>query len=164
MALSLDERAESARAALFERYDELNSLWTQAEEQLTKLHIPQGVEHIYRSWDSDPRDPHNPCEDYYVLGIQKIKGKWRICHGCCYDSMECVVEDWTPITDSSAEIRVLAASHLPGLREAVIKSAEAFIPWVEEAITKLRNELNLCTDNSLKELLAERAKLNGKSK
>jgi len=39
-SLTLEERAESARAALFNRYDTLNALWLEAEEQLTQFHIP----------------------------------------------------------------------------------------------------------------------------
>lgn len=159
MALTLNKRAEDARTALFERYDELNALWTQAEEQITKLHIPCGVECFYYSWADDPQTDYE--NNHFVLGIQKIGGKWRICHGYCCDSGGQEVSDWTAITECSAETRVRAAPHLSKLREEVVMTAERFIPRVDKAINELRESMKPSAD--IKDLLAERAKLNGKA-
>lgn len=160
MAQTLSERADSARDQLFQRYDQLNALWTQAEEQLTKLHIPTGVQFNYRSWDAGDQWQPAGYDRHLCLGLQKLGGKWRICHGSADDLHEPDVENWTPITECSASIRVDAARYLPKLREAVIKSAEDFIPRVDKAIADLQAALN--TD--MGELIAERAKLNGKAK
>jgi len=151
-------RADKAQKELFTRYDQLNALWLKAEERLTKYHIPRSVEHIYRECLIDERDPGSgPVWD--CLGLQKVKGKWRICWGSyCYSDPEPSV--WTPITECSAEIRVGAAMHLPGLEEAVVKSAETFIPRVDGAIQALADAI--AQPDPLASLLAERAKLNGR--
>jgi hypothetical protein len=160
------ERAEEARKALFSRYDQLNDLWLRAEKELAKFHIPRSAEFRYQCYD-DHGYPGELLNEY--LGVRKIKGRWRICLGSytrrtlADDDPDGVNDNWTPITDCSAEIRVWAAKHLPQLWEAVVKSAETFIPEVDEAIDKLRKALNV-PDEHLRALLAERAKLNGQAK
>jgi hypothetical protein len=156
--MTLQERARNARKTLFSRYDQLNALWLQAEEQLTQLHIPRPVSHKYaeyQDWDQ----PNGAITSKY-LGLQKVKGKWRICHGICEEW--CQPEPyWTPIIECSAESRVEATKHLDGLRKAVVESAERFIPKVDEAINALAETLGLPASAQSQDLLAERAKLNG---
>ncbi len=158
--MTLDERAEKARKELFARYDQLNALWLKAEERLTRLHIPRPVQFIYASrshHDPDflPGDPECAC-----LGLQKVKGKWRICYGEYYSCSQ-PDADWQPITECSAEVRVEAAKHLPGLEKAIVESAEKFIPKVDTAIKQLADALG--QPDNLADLLAERAKLNGQT-
>src|SRR5262245_51293626 len=105
--MTLEQRAAKARKALFPRYDQLNALWLTVEERLSKYHIPRPPEYIYCEYRVDERDPNSgPAWD--CLGMQKIKGKWRICHGS-YCWSEDGPSDWTPIVECSAEIRVRAA-------------------------------------------------------
>jgi hypothetical protein len=148
---------------LFKRYDALNALWLKAEEEITKLHIPHDVRYAYDGHDPSEFGPNEGKEYYWVcLGVQKIKGKWRVCHGAYYEACDgrdsC--PDWIPIIECSAEIRVEAAEHWPALRQAVVEAAEKFIPRVDEAIANL--EKALAADNNMAALLAERAKLNGR--
>ncbi len=160
--MTLIERARQVRETLYGRYDELNALWFQAEQELTKLHIPRPVECQYREYLDDLYDNNSrTCES---LGVQKVKGKWRICHAVylAYSSPE-DCSGWTPITDCSVETRVEAAKHLPKLRDAVVKSAEDFVPQVDSAIDELKKALSV-PDEHLRALLAERAKFNGKLK
>jgi hypothetical protein len=161
--MTLTDRAEKARETLFGRYDQLNALWLRAEEELTKFHIPRPVSYPYLKYEEDYQNPLS--EVNHCLGVQRIKGKWRVCHAFDYPyrGYPEFEPTWTPITDCSVEIRVQAAKHIPQLREAVVKSAEGFIPKVDEAIKELRNALNLPHEH-LQALLAERAKLNGKAK
>ena len=158
--MTLTERDRKVRQTLYPRYDELNALWLLAEEELTRFHIPRPVEVKYREYLDDPYDDNTVT--YQCLGIQKVKGKWRICHATypAYSDAE-LCGGWTPITECSVETRLQAASHLPELREAVVKSAEDFVPKVDEAIDELKNALNV-PDEHLRALLAERAKLNGR--
>jgi hypothetical protein len=162
--MTLTDRANQARDALFGRYDQLNALWLQAEEELTKAHIPRLVSCAYLKYEEDYQHPDS--EVHHCLGIQKINGKWKICHAiyCPYLADPCSEPTWTPITECSAEIRVLAAKHLPQLREAVVESAETFIPKVDEAINALREAIRPAPSDQIRSLLAERAKLNGKAK
>ncbi len=157
--MTLKRRAEKARTELFARYDQLNALWLKAEERLTKNHVPLPVEHIYARYDSVEQQYYGVggCE---CLGLQKIKGKWRICYGVYWFSSQ-PDADWVPITECSAETRVEAAKHLPGLEKAVIESAEKFIPRVDDAIQALTEAL--AQPDNLAYLLAERARLNGKA-
>jgi hypothetical protein len=97
------------------------------------------------------------------LGLQKIRGKWRICHGLDYDVFP-DREHWTPITECSAQVRVEAAEHLDKLREAVVKSAENFISRVDEAIEALAEVVKHPVRVKNSDALADRAKLNGHSK
>jgi hypothetical protein len=155
--MTLDQRAQNVRTQLFDRYDQLNALWQKAEERLTKNHIPRPVEHIYSEFDLVEGDP-NAGIGWHCLGLQKIKGKWRICHGTyCYSQSG--PDDWTPIVDCAAPIRVRTTKYLLDLEEAAMKSAETFVPVVDEAIKTLAKVLG--HSDNLAELLAERAKLNG---
>ncbi|HTU19587.1 MAG TPA: hypothetical protein VMG10_16115 [Gemmataceae bacterium] len=157
--MTLNERAQKARDELFVRYDKLNALWLKAEEQLTHLHIPRPAECIYRDYEPDYREPEFRIAE--CLGLQKIKGKWRICYGEYALLSEPGPSDWTPITDCSAEIREEAAKHFPKLHKAVVESAEKFIPKVDSAIQHLAEALG--DSANLNDLLAERAKLNGQA-
>ncbi|HEY7423556.1 MAG TPA: hypothetical protein VH682_04870 [Gemmataceae bacterium] len=157
--MTLEERAQKAREELFERYDQLNALWLKAEEHLTKYHIPCPVQFMY-SYTPDDVRCNNEIPECECLGLQKVKGKWRICYGEYYSCNQ-PDADWQPITECSAEIRVRAARHLPGLEKAVVESAERFIPKVDSAIKQLAEILGQPAD--LANLLAERAKLNGQA-
>lgn len=158
MTQSLEVRARAAQESLFQRYDQLNALWTLAEEQLTKFHVPHCVQFDYSDWPG--ADGYS---EYACLGLEKVNGKWRICHGYCTDmSPEC--DTWTPITECAATVRISAAKHLPKFREAVIAAAERFLPRVDKAIEELQAALSSEDEGNLQELLAERAKLNGKAK
>jgi hypothetical protein len=150
------ERAAAAKQALFQRYDELNALWIDAEDQINQLHIPVSVSHICYSYGQC--DELSEC-----LGLQKVKGKWRICHATFHDQFP-EDEEWTPIVECSALIRVNFTKYLEGFREKVVRSAEEFIPKVDEAIAMMRKAVNSPQDENLKAMLAERAKLNGKHK
>jgi hypothetical protein len=156
--MTLEQRAQRVRKDLFSRYDQLNALWTKAEEDLTRVHIPRPVEFIYGHY---PADEHrtNESQVYECLGLQKVKSSWRICHGSYCDAQS-GPETWTPIVECSAQIRVEGAKHLPGLRKKAVESAEQFVPKVDEAINALTEALGDRAPD-LAELLRERAKLNG---
>lgn len=153
-----EERAHSARDILFKRYDELNALWLQAEEQLTQFHIPRPVYYKYDEYQ-DPNGQQGATTSKY-LSLQKIKGKWRICHS--------LYEDWcdhehglTPITECSAQVRIEAVEHFDKFRTKVVKSTEDFIPEVDEAIKKLDSSIRLHGNVESRDQVAKRAKLNG---
>ncbi|MDB5344240.1 MAG: hypothetical protein JWP89_2617 [Schlesneria sp.] len=157
---TINERAEHAESVLFERYDELNALWQKAEKEFTAHHIPDTVSYEYYR----PTCSEEAAEDPVVklLGLSKKNGAWRICHGE-YDYQAPYGEvDWTPITECSATLRVYSTQWLPKLREAIVAASERFIPRVEEAIERLRKELSVEPEVSIEQLLAERAKLNGR--
>ncbi len=147
--MTLKPRAEKARKELFERYDQINALWQKAEQELAKEHIPRWFSH-------DFNDDGRFCES---LAMMKHRGEWRI-H---YAEIDLACQDMTEyklITDCSGEIRVRVMRELPGLRQAAVESAERFVKEADEAICQMSEDLGI--PDNLAELLAERAKLNGK--
>ncbi len=155
--MTLSQRAEKARKELFARYDQLNTLLGKHEERLARYHIPRPVEHSYAKHDIEEQNPNSGFY-YERLGMQKVKGKWRLCYGS-FDYNECALHDWTPLVECSVEVRVAAVQHIAALERKVVESAEKFIPKVDGAIKALTDLLE--PDAHLAELLAERAKLNG---
>jgi hypothetical protein len=122
---------------LFERYDRLNAAYEAAEARLAEQHIPHAVHVVY---DIHPlnvlKDMGN---EYFSLGVQKIKGKWRICHSIDDDQEYAeagndVPMHWHPIVEAAACVRVEAAEHLPKLEGAVAESHREFLAKVDEAI------------------------------
>src|SRR5947208_1711218 len=82
--LTLAERAQKVRQELFERYDKINALYLQFEERLNrKYHIPHPIQHSYYTYDLEEGNP-NAGWASDCLGLDRIKGKWRICHGSYY--------------------------------------------------------------------------------
>ncbi len=135
----LDKRAEIAEVALFQKYDELGALWLQAEKLLTARHIPHTISYLYYCPSSQQEEEEDPIGK--SLGVAKIQGKWRICHGeVRRDDAE---TDWTPIADCSAYSRVRLARHLPKLREEIVAASERFVPKVDAAIAFLKKELSV---------------------
>lgn len=153
----LETRAEKCRVTLYEKYKSLNELWEKAEEQLTKYHLPRAVGHEYfTECDEQYRDA--PVAGH-CIGVQKIKNEWRLCHGVYSYNSPDQEANWKPIVECSATLRTQLVKHLPALREAIVTSAEQFVPVVDNAISALERFLYL---GSVSELLAERHKLNGK--
>ena len=86
-------------ARTFARYNQLNALWLQAEERLTKHHVPCPVQFSYEY--SNPQEPWFDGVESRCLGLRKVKGKWRICYGE-YFSCNQPDAEWQPITECSA--------------------------------------------------------------
>jgi hypothetical protein len=160
---SLDHRSKKANQEIFHRYDRLNSLWTEVEKYLTRDHIPCPVEITYRSYAPDEDHANHGwdcCND--LLGLQKIKGQWRVCHGFRDDRWPDADAGWTPIADCSGVVRSVCAKHVVALEKAIIESAESFIPVVDAAIAELEGFLIVPNPSELAEMLTERSRLNGR--
>src|SRR5205807_7395386 len=138
--MTLAQRADKARQELFVRYDQLNALLGKQEERLARYHIPRPVCHVYATRDLDH---HNPNSGFYqeCLGIQKVKGKWRLCYGS-FDYNECSLHDWMPIVECSVEVRIEAVKHIAALEQKLVESTEEFIPEVDQAIRTLTEILD----------------------
>ncbi len=104
------------------------------------MQTPRFVSVDYNKEDIDPEHPGYHLE-WERLGLQRYQGKWRLCHAYDNDYPEYRAE-WHPIIECSAEARVQATGHVLRLREAIITSAEKFIPTVHEALSKLNAVLD----------------------
>src|SRR5688572_18852489 len=80
VSMTLDFRAEKAQKALFEGYDQLDLLWQEAEKQLARQHVPHPVDYQFGSYQFEGDEESEGCIMYEWLGLQKVKGKWRICY------------------------------------------------------------------------------------
>jgi hypothetical protein len=129
---------EEVKQSLFRMYDELSAYWQLAESRLRQYHIPRPVSICYLRDSADTIPPGDECGVEY-LGLRKVSGKWCICH-CRHPEGDSDTH-WTPIRNCSADVRVAAARHFPGLLNAVIQSVENFGSLVAEAIQLLKSEL-----------------------
>jgi hypothetical protein len=133
--MTLTDRAEAAQKALFGRYDRLNEKLKLAEGRLTSRHIPHVVGVVYRTQEDDCNNP-GLAWDRYCIGLAKIKGEWRLCHGVT-DDQDQNWPDWKPLVDCSAEDRVNSAPHLAKLEAKLVEAAEKFVPKVDKALVEL---------------------------
>ena len=157
---SLEARASIAQTALFERYDLLTALWEKAEQEVTARHVPYDIYRVYAA----PSGQDDGDVTVMGLGVIRKNGKWRLCHGEWYYNDEPRPDDWTPIVDCAAVIRVNATKGWPKLREEVVLTSERFVPLVDKAIAFMREQTGVEAEEALMKMLAERAQLNGRHK
>src|SRR5438093_12504690 len=69
-----DKREQQIIKALRGRYDEIEALWNEAEEDLKRFRVPHAVEHCYFS-DYDHGYPI-----HHALWWMRYGKGWRICH------------------------------------------------------------------------------------
>ena len=123
---------------LSSRYDKLNALWKNAEEQLRQFMVPVEVEYCYRSY-IDVEDPvalqHNVKTDEF-LGWVKWCGSWRLCFGIADDSCG-APPHWKPVTDCTIDRRMECIPHFAKLRKMVVEKAKATVPQLDTAIADL---------------------------
>lgn len=157
---AMQRRADAVRHELYTRYDELNGMYSDAEQIFSAMHIPVAVSHCYKTYPVDSSNP-DLGGHYEYLGLCKVKGNWRICHSTAEQGVN---EDmvWTPIVECAAIVRVEAAPHVEALREEVLKSSEQFVGKVDDAMNALARFINR-TPSDIRASLKERAALNGSS-
>src|SRR5207248_3174216 len=132
-------REQQIIEALTGRYDEVEALWNEAEQDLKRFRVPHAVEHCYRS------DYDNGVPTHYLLGWMRYGKDWRICRGVrlAYSEFEerPDEDDWTPVVDSSLEARLSLMDEFERLRSKVVEEAEKAIPKLDDAIAKFRRIL-----------------------
>lgn len=129
--MSRDEEIEHAVAIVEERLDILSERWKQVEQRLTQLACIRPAEYIYHSECYGPGEPM----EYAALGIQKIHGKWALCHAEFEEG--CEEFQWVPILQTSVVIRMRATAHIDKLYDSVLDSVSHFLPAVDNAIRHL---------------------------
>lgn len=116
-------------------FDELNSAWEKIEKFfrtqgiLQSAFFPYGVEtRWYNQAESE-------VVGEYLIGIQKVKGKWHVCYGT-RDLSDYEISDWTPIAECSTELRIELLNHVDKLFEKLVEANEKFVPEIEQAVAK----------------------------
>jgi hypothetical protein len=122
------------------RQDEIEALGEQAEEDLKRFRVPDGVEHRYYS-DYDRGSPlhHSWCWGRYGKG-------WRIVYQIPTASSEIDethddVFECKPITECALDLRLAMIPEFESLRQKVVEAAEKAVPTRDEAISRCRKSL-----------------------
>src|SRR5262249_39199463 len=126
--------------ALKVRYDQIEALWTEAEEDLKRFRVPHRVEHCYYS---------NYDYDYPIhqsLWWTRYGKGWRIVHEVrtAYSEIDEKHHDeceWKPITECPLDQRLAMIAEFENLRQKVIEAAETAVPTLDEAISSFRKIL-----------------------
>ena len=135
-----DKHEQQIIKALKGRYDQIEALWTEAEEHLKRFRIPHAVQHCYF------RDYEHGWPEHHVLWWMRYGKAWRIVHETrtAYSEVddkhpdEC---DWKPITECPLDLRLAMISEFENLRQKVIEAAEQAVPTLDEAISSFRTIL-----------------------
>jgi hypothetical protein len=123
------------------RYDQIELLWNEAEEDLKRFRVPHSVDYVY---DEEDYQGGNICPRAYFLGWMRYGKGWRIC--CGYraehlDNDRYYELDYKPVTECTLDTRVAMMHHYKALREKVVATAEGAVPQLDEAIANFRQIL-----------------------
>jgi len=139
--MSLDERNNQANEALEARFSQLNAAFEEHEASLKAMMVPMDVWVVYRSCADQEHPSADVVGEYqWLIGMIKLKGTWRLCHGYYYEDYRGSPNDdysWKPMVEASIEDRIRASAHIEKLREAIIASKEKLLPDLENAIATL---------------------------
>lgn len=130
-----DDREQQIIKALTGRYDEIEALWNEAEEDLKRFRVPYPVVDWYAT--DDLTQPNIS----YGLGFVRYGKGWRICHGDYYEGCYPDEPDWKPIIECPLDIRIKMIARFETLRKKVIDAAENAVPRLDKAIASFRKIL-----------------------
>jgi hypothetical protein len=135
---TLEERNKQASLTLSLKYDALNQLFVQAEQQLRSLKPPHAVwfPYAHRSYDYGVHF----CD---LIGLDKYNDAWRLLHATDNSENEEGYENITPIVECPVNVRIEAAKVVGRLHEEIVKAKEAYTSQVDEAINELKEALKL---------------------
>jgi hypothetical protein len=137
--------APTNRDPLIACYEELNSLWKLAEEELAAMRVAVYVEvPLSRSRSGGGSDPDNPeWRETYCLCWCKPDKDWRLCLGTTRGYMD-NQEEWhmRPVAECPMEDRIELAKQFPALKAKMEEARQKMIPLVSDAIAALKNALS----------------------
>ena len=119
-------------------FEQINSNWEKVENYLRSKGIFRPASYTFGyldNWQEQVRDGERQ------IGIQRAKGKWRICYGTMYYKSPGAETSWTPVTECDMETRTELLEYVPKLFEAVVNENEKFIPVLEAAVQKSNDVL-----------------------
>jgi hypothetical protein len=135
-----NEHEQQIIKALKGRYDEIEALWKQAEEDLKRFRIPHAVQHCYFS------DYEHGYPEHHVLWWIRYGKAWRIVHEIrtAYSEFDDKRPDeceWKPITECPLDLRLAMIAEFKNLRQKVVEAADQAVPTLDEAISSFRKIL-----------------------
>lgn len=113
-------------------FNRINQAWEKTERffQEQGIFLPVSITY-YDFYDRD-----GVPDGVYELGIHKIKGKWRICHGVYFHQDPSQMTEWTPINECNIELRVEMLKHVSSLFQKLVEANEAYVAEIEQAVAK----------------------------
>ncbi len=132
-----NDREQHVITTLTERYDEIEALWNEAEEDLKRFHVPYPV--VY--WYATGIHEESNGQYGYGLGFVRYGKGWRICHGEYFEGAHPDEPDWKPVIECPVDIRIKMMGHFETLRKKVIETAENAVPKLDKAIASFRKVL-----------------------
>jgi len=139
--MTLDERNDEVNAALEARFSQLSAAITAQEAKLKSMGVFRDASLVYAGdADFDPDAGFQTGQHQFLIGMIKLQGEWRLCHGYQYEDErgEVVAEpDWKPLVEASIDERFDAIEFIDDLRTAIVESKEQLIPSVERAVAHL---------------------------
>lgn len=135
---ALKKRNQESISVVTPLFDELNQAWEKIENFFRSQGILQPAHFAYaKVYEFD--HAQEPIGEN-LIAIEKLGGKWRICHGYFhYPAAE--YGDWTPISECSVDRRVLLLDHVASLFESLVESNEKYVPEIEKAVAKSQSVL-----------------------
>ncbi|HTU26900.1 MAG TPA: hypothetical protein VMF30_15950, partial [Pirellulales bacterium] len=140
LQMGIEDKNKELNAVVSARLKKLQGAIEEYEASLRKLMIPRDVWHTYRSQDHE--DDHGQCcgSTEYMIGMSKVGGNWRLCHG--------VSEQWgpgyfesKPLVDTPIPFRLEGIKHLEELRHEIVEKKKELIPEIEDAIEGIQAAL-----------------------
>ena len=126
----VQNRDAAARKELTQRYPLLDAAWEALEKEFAKYHLPDAVWHecyssggavvTYLIVDRGSKDVRIDAAEVWEENPEEFCTRWHI-------------------KQAPVRLRVRLVEYVPALREAVVKSAEAFVPKVDDAIQTLNS-------------------------
>jgi len=125
-------------------FDKLDSLWTQAEDELAAMQLSVSVQIEINTEDRVSGSTRQLFwRDATYLGWQKIKMDWRICVGTRTDYLNTnwPTLEWKPIAECPREQRIELAEHYRVLKAKAKEVRDKFISHAEAAIASIEQAL-----------------------
>jgi hypothetical protein len=139
-AMSIDEKNQEVNRVFDSRIEQLNAAYELAEKQLRAMRVVVDTDLRYGRCDvAVDDDPRNSYECFAHIGVIKLQGQWRICHGYSDECNPDVI--WKPIRDATVHERIAAARHIDKLREEIVRQKEKTIPRIESAVAALAHAI-----------------------
>ncbi|QEG39386.1 hypothetical protein UC8_13630 [Roseimaritima ulvae] len=138
------ERNKAAIKQASPLLDQISQAWDEIEEFFKSQGILRGT---WLCFDSIFSGAHaQPPIGEELIGIQKIKGAWRICIGELIYADPEDDPNWKPIGEAPTHLRISLLDHVHPLFEELVRSNEEYVKDIEIAAKKSQavlTDLNL---------------------
>ncbi len=141
LSMTIEDKNKELNEVVSDRLKKLQVVIEQYEASLKKLLIPRDVWYTYRTEDHvDDQGQYNGYSTDYMIGMTKIAGNWRLCHGIS-DHCGPGHFDSKPLVDTPIPLRIESIKHLEALRHEIVESKKGLIPEIEDAIQGVKTAL-----------------------